>query len=212
VVLMDVQMPEMDGLTATQHIRGAETAGNRHIPIVAMTARAMQGDREMCFAAGMDGYITKPIDRQELEAVLKQLVPAAKRTVSLAGEGTGSSREPCMSSTWDFAATMKKLGGDGTFFHEVADIFLKETPQQILHLRDAVAAKTADAVERIAHRLKGELSYFSAIAAEQARELERMGRENRLEMTGPLLASFEAELAALIEAVRRQVRGEGSHA
>jgi len=64
----------------------------------------------------------------------------------------------------------------------------------------------------IAHRLKGELSYFSAIAAEQARELERMGRENRLEMTGPLLASFEAELAALIEAVRRQVRGEGSHA
>ena len=212
VVLMDVQMPEMDGLTATRHIRSAETAGNRHIPIVAMTARAMQGDREMCFAAGMDSYITKPINRQELEAVLKQLVPTAKRTVSLAGEGTGSSREPCMSSTWDFAATMKKLGGDETFFHEVADIFLKETPQQILHLRDAVAAKNADAVEMIAHRLKGELSYFSAIAAEQARELERMGRENQLETTGPLLASFEAELAALIEAVRRQVRGEGAHA
>jgi len=131
----DVQMPEMYGLTATRHIRGAETAGNRHIPIVAMTARAMRGDREMCFAAGMDSYITKPINRQELEAVLKQLVPTAKRTVSLAGEGTGSSREPCMSSTWDFAATMKKIGGDETFFHEVADIFLKETPQQILLTR-----------------------------------------------------------------------------
>jgi two-component system, sensor histidine kinase and response regulator len=77
LILMDVQMPEMDGLEATALIREQEKSGTKHVPIVAMTARAMVGDRERCLAAGMDDYLSKPIDVADLFATIERLVPAA---------------------------------------------------------------------------------------------------------------------------------------
>jgi two-component system sensor histidine kinase/response regulator len=77
LVLMDVQMPEMDGFAATLEIRKSEQGTNRHVPVIAMTAHAMKGDRESCMEAGMDGYIAKPINRVELQQVIEAAMKAA---------------------------------------------------------------------------------------------------------------------------------------
>jgi len=211
LVLMDVQMPEMDGLTATQHIRMAETGTERHVPIFAMTARAMQGDRDMCLAAGMDGYLSKPINVRELELVLKQI--GSREVADRSRHGTGNTdTEGEASVTWNAREILTKIGGDEALFREVSEIFLKETPKLIAQLEQAVATKDARMLEFTAHKLKGELGYFGLKAASQAKELERMGRETQLEHAAVLLMSFKTEVAALLGAVRKQVLGDSAHA
>ncbi len=209
VVLMDVQMPEMDGLTATRHIREAERATGRHLPIVAMTARAMRGDRETCLSAGMDAYIAKPIDRKELETALRRFtgtVPGVhpEKTKSQSAQtGPGS--------TWEPQIILEKIGGDEELLREVMEIFLEETPKLLVQLRTAVAGGQAHAVERMAHTLKGELSYFGAGAAVHARELEAIGRINDLRNAEQLLHLSEREVEGLMSAMRRAIHGEGAH-
>jgi CheY-like chemotaxis protein/integral membrane sensor domain MASE1 len=211
LVLMDVQMPEMDGLTATRHIRAAEKNTGGHIPIIAMTARAMRGDREMCLASGMDGYIAKPVDRRELEAAIKQSAAGLERADVDTDDNTRGILEPSPPSAWDAKTLLEKIGGDEKLFREVTEIFLEETPKLIARLQQAVATGNPQMIETTAHSLKGELSYFGAAAAQQARELERLGRENHLERTAVLLASLENEVAELMKAVRKALGKEGAH-
>ncbi|MGC2194916.1 MAG: response regulator [Terriglobales bacterium] len=211
LVLMDVQMPEMDGFTATQHIRAAEKSTGRHIPIIAMTARAMLGDKEMCLAAGMDSYIAKPIDRRELKAALKQIAPGVERRDLKTEKDNCATPDPSSPSAWDAKALLERMGGDEKLFREVAEIFLEETPKLISRLQQAVATGNAQMIQATAHSLKGELSYFGAAAAKQARELESMGQENHLDQTAALLASLDNEVAGLMKAVRVALHGEGAH-
>jgi CheY-like chemotaxis protein len=174
VVLMDVQMPEMDGLTATQHIRASEKKSGGHLPIIAMTARAMRGDRETCLAAGMDGYVSKPISREELQAaIVEQTSHLGHRDPRPAAASAIKPATASKMGGWDARKFLERIGNDESLLREVTDIFLEETPKLLGRLREAVTSHAAEIVEK-RHSLKGELAYGSSAAD---RELERIGRD-----------------------------------
>ena len=157
LVLMDVQMPEMDGFAATAAIRAREAArpGGRRLPIVALTAFAMKGDRERCLAAGMDDYLAKPIRRDQLAAVLARFAAEAPRPTEADGPG------PAL----DEAAALENAGGDRELLGELLGIFLADGPGQLQALRDAVAGADPAALMRAAHTLSGSLKVLGAAAA-----------------------------------------------
>jgi two-component system sensor histidine kinase/response regulator len=187
LAFMDVQMPEMDGLAATAAIRKSETNSRAHLPIFAMTAHAMTGDRERCLEAGMDGYITKPVRFSDIEQTL----------AGLAGT-PGTPVEPAQAASWNKVEALDRIGGDEELLREVCEIFLEESPKLLKKLQQAVAAGDADGVVRAAHSLKGESSYLSASGTSRAaRQLEEMGHNKDLSHARDTLAVLEREVAGL---------------
>jgi len=174
-VLMDVQMPEMNGFEATAAIREKEKLLGTHVPIIAMTAHAMKGDEEQCLAAGMDGYVSKPIKPEDLFAAIERLVPAV------------SSADAEMA--WQPAATLQKKAsnaplntptrsgnGDAEQAGEMPGLFPQDGPRYLAELRDAIERGDGDALQQAARAVKGSLSDFSMGGAYQAaQELETMG-------------------------------------
>ena len=219
VVLMDVQMPVMDGLEATAAIRRRERREGGHVPIIAMTAHAMKGDREQCFAAGMDGYVTKPIRSEELLAALDkfaaQIEPAAAAEPAETRELPATpSDAPSDSSTsssgptaaaagpLDAASALRHLGGDRALLAELAAAFRNESRGLMAQLREAIVAQDAARLRRAAHTLKGAAGVFGPNpACETARQLEALGRAGDLAPTGPLLTTLEAQVEQLIHAL-----------
>ncbi len=200
LVLMDIQMPEMDGLTATKKIREGETMmpGGSCIPIVAMTAHAMKGDRERCLEGGMDGYVSKPIFGKVLE---EEIATVIKGRVTI--ETQLGNVLPRNMVNWDAGQALVILGGDEKLFREIVEIFLAEGPIHLTSLRQAIAEGDAAAIEATAHRLKGELGYLgiSGVAA-KACELEEIGRRRDLEHAAEVFAAFEIEIAAILNSMR----------
>jgi two-component system, sensor histidine kinase and response regulator len=190
LVFMDVQMPEMDGLAATGAIRESEKASGAHLPIFAMTAHAMKGDRERCLEAGMDGYITKPVRFSDIEETLAGLASAPV---------TVAKPKPAQEATfWNKAEALGRIGGDEELLQELCQIFLEESPKLLQKLRQALASGDADGVMRAAHSLKGESSYLGAGGTSQAaRQLEEMGRSKDLSGAGDIVAVLEREVAGL---------------
>jgi PAS domain S-box-containing protein len=180
VVLMDVQMPELDGLEATRQIR--ERLGSDGPRIIAMTANAMEGDREECLAAGMDDYLSKPIRPEELERALALSSP--RRADATLDRGT-------------LDQLVASLGGGDEGREAVAELiqaFLEDGAAQMAALRDAVERGDAEEAHRAAHTLKSNGATFGAQSfAELCRELETLGREGRLESAGPLVRQAEEE-------------------
>ena len=171
LVLMDVQMPEMDGFEATRVIRDKEASTPKHIPIIAMTAHAMKGDRERCLAAGMDGYIAKPIRPAELLAQIERFTerqePTPQKPPSPSGDG-------CI----DWQAAWANLEGDRNLLSELALLFLDDLPQQMEAIHRAVDNREVHDLERLAHRLKGSVGNFAAKPAfEAAFHLEKIARQ-----------------------------------
>jgi PAS domain S-box-containing protein len=178
LVLMDVQMPEVDGFEATAAIRAREAGTGRHVPIIAMTAHAMKGDRERCLAAGMDGYVAKPVQPAELLQALGQFAPAA----------------PAL----DRAALLARVGGDAQLLREIAGLFLEEYPRQLAEARAAVEGGDAHRLSRAAHALKGSVANFKAEAAlAAALRLETLARTADLAGAADAYAALEGELARL---------------
>ena len=188
LILMDVQMPEMDGLEATALIRRQQQPG-RHIPIIAMTAHAMTGDRERCLRAGMDGYISKPVQSQLLFDAIEDLLPAAASAPVVASE---------LASPLDKAALLAHVGDDMGLLREMVEIFNGSAPALLEQATSALAAGDADALHRATHALKGAASNFAATAACQAAiELDELAQSGRLEPACGALAALEGEISRL---------------
>jgi two-component system sensor histidine kinase/response regulator len=210
LVLMDIQMPEMDGLTTTRKIRESEKGTRLHMPIVAMTAHAMKGDRERCLAAGMDGYVSKPITSQELEEAIAGVLLAGgdRESVSSLLAKPADGVEPGVPSmmVWDMDHTLERLGGDEQLFHEVIEIFLDDVPKHVAALGQAIAEGNTEAIERVAHTLKGELGYLGiSEVSRKAREMEELGKKSDVRLAASLYETFEPELCELLISMRRMV-------
>ncbi len=192
LVLMDVQMPEMDGFEATAAIREQERETGRHLPIIAMTAHAMEGDREKCLAAGMDGYVAKPVASRELFAVIEGLVPtspASEEKVTMSPEET---------ALIDEEAALSRVEGDRELLAEIIRDFLNGLPDATAAIRDALSHSDAAAAERAAHSLKGSLGVLGAArAAEAAMRLESLARQGDLKGLGKAWEELEGELERL---------------
>jgi PAS domain S-box-containing protein len=193
VVLMDVQMPEMDGLEATRTIRNHERKTSGHVPIVAMTAHAMSGDRERCLAAGMDEYIAKPIRAELLFDTIAHALAGTRR----GGEGP---RVPSAGGgPLDWSEALSAVNGDEQLLRDVVEAFLDESPRVMGEIRNSIDAGDATVLRRAAHTLKGSVRLFGAHQAnELAYRLEMMARDANLGQAGEALLGLEGEMQRLL--------------
>ncbi len=202
LVLMDVQMPEMDGYEATAAIREHERETGGHLPIIAMTAHAMEGDREKCLAAGMDGYVAKPVASRELFAVIEGLVsttPDGEEKATMMPEDT---------ALIDEEAALSRVEGDRELLAEIIRDFLDGLPESRAAVEDAVSRSDAAAAERAAHALKGSLGVLGAArAAEAAARLETLAREGDLEGLPKACEELNRELARVEPALSAMAAG-----
>jgi CheY-like chemotaxis protein len=209
LVIMDVQMPELDGLDATKAIRARERREGGHVPIIAMTAHAMKGDRERCLEAGMDHYISKPIRAKRLFDVIEEAVgspsPPKEADDSPLPEG-----EAC-----DWNEALRAVRGDRDLLGVVVQAALEESPRLIDEIREAISSGDAPALRLAAHTLKGSIRYFGqGPAFRLAYQLEQMGRDARLAEAGPTLTALEGEMEQLTSVLvhygqRSEASGDG---
>jgi CheY-like chemotaxis protein len=244
LVLMDVQMPDMDGLEATRRFRTLEAGTGRRLPIIAMTAHASTADRDRCLEAGMDDFVTKPVQRDTLGRTLaaflladdRQRASAAGDETSApaarsAGDGPGApaadapppaappepSQEPASASPaqlasaetatpadaaaegrFSIAAMVERLDNDEEIAREIAGIFVESSKGLYAELADAIPAGDAEAVRTRAHSIKGSAGNIGAEALQQlAADMERAGRDGRLEEAERLLPRLAAGLDAV---------------
>ena len=186
LVLMDIQMPEMDGVETAAVIRRAEQKTGAHLPLVALTAYAMKGDREKFLAAGFDGYLAKPIRLPELWECLN----SAACGIDLPPQpGDRKEGDP------DRKTVMARLGGDELLLGDIVRIFLEEVDQSLESITRAVEDNDAEALERRAHALKGSVGYFTEGPAFRAAvELVQMARARDLTGAGETAAALDTEV------------------
>jgi PAS domain S-box-containing protein len=192
VVLMDVQMPEMDGVEATAAIRQKEKATGKHLPIVAITAHALKGDRERCLAAGMDDYVAKPIQARELWAAVEgAALPAVEKRESVPAG-------PRPMEILDRVTALARVDGDAKLLGELAGLFLADCARLLSAVEEAVARGDAKALEHAAHALKSSVGNFAAHAAFQAAcWLEMLGRQGDLSEAQEAYAALQQEIERL---------------
>jgi len=194
LVLMDVQMPELDGLAATAAIRAREASTVRRVPVVALTAYAMQGDRERCLAAGMDGYLAKPLVAKDLIELLGRI--AAGR--GPAPGGAPSERTESNEPAWTPDAALAQVGGDRGLLEEIITIFLDDAPREMAAVDAAIRAGDGGCLAAAAHALRGALGTLAATdAAEVALQLETIGRQDDLAGVSAAFARLECEMGRL---------------
>jgi PAS domain S-box-containing protein len=201
IVLMDVQMPEMDGLEATTRIRAREKQCGGHVPIVAMTAHALKGDRERCLAAGMDAYIAKPIRAEGLFDTIDALAAAP-------ADPPAAPVEPDLV---DWAEGLRALRGNKDLLLTVVHAALDEVPCLMAAIRDALAAGDAPALRLKAHTLKGSVRYFGeGPAYHEAFRIEELGRNGNLEEAAKALRVLESAIERLVPALRSYIEHEST--
>jgi len=196
LILMDVQMPGLDGLQATARIREKERGSGARIPIVAMTAQAAESDRLRCLESGMDAYVTKPVHVPELMKMIESVVLGGN-SMNANVTTEGSSVEAQLQQL-DESLALSRVGGDVDLLKEVVELFLDDYPSTFENIKAAVASRNATALEHHAHSLKGSVSTFGANRAfEAAFTLEKQGRSGDLTGAQDGLLQLEQALEAL---------------
>ncbi len=191
LVLADVQMPEMDGLQLAGAIREKEKNTHNHLPIIAMTAYAMKGDRERCLEAGMDAYVSKPINSRQLYETIDGLRRAELQATR---EGGAKSRQEIL----DEATLRSRFEGEPELLNDVVRLFLDDFPKLLTAIRAATERGDAQGVEQAAHKLKGSIANFAAPAAfDAALRLEVMGRGGHLDRATEALDQLASALEDL---------------
>jgi PAS domain S-box-containing protein len=204
LVLMDVQMPELNGLDATRQIREKEKASGAHLPIFAMTAHAMDGDRERCLEAGMDGYFAKPIDpRTFLAAIESRALPT---------ESVSGSLDPSKSEgAFDEAALLARFDGNRKLLESLARTFQEDCPKMMARIRKSLQMRDTPGLAEAAHALKGSVGNFGASAAfDSAKRLEITTRQGALDGAWEMYASLEDDIARLLPGLEKLSVGKRS--
>jgi CheY-like chemotaxis protein len=207
LVLMDVQMPVMDGLESTAAIRVKERATGTHVPIIAMTAGAMQGDRERCLEAGMDDYITKPIHAADLYQAVEEEralpTPESQATAATAMAEAVVQQDALVRAPLDWDEAMARLDGNEVLLQELAVLFCEEGARLMTGIQEAIAEGDMAALRRAAHTLKGSADLFVAKPAyDAALRLETMARDGDLREVEDAWSSLEDAMARLLPDLR----------
>lgn len=214
VVLMDVQMPEMDGFEATAAIRDRERSLGRHTPIIAMTAHAMKGDRERCLDAGMDGYIAKPIRQQEVVAVLRQSLvgetglfrlTAEKAALVPADDDSKTATAPA-ARRLDWNRALRFVANDQDLLDEVLTAFAEECPDLQARLRQAADAKDWQTVAKTSHTLQAALRLFGGEVLDLAIALEGCCKRGQMDENRVLFEKFSGELENVLSEVQGSLK------
>ena len=196
LIVMDVQMPEMDGLEATAAIRSAEVTTGKHVPILAMTAHAMKGDRERCISSGMDGYLSKPIRIEELKAAIAEI----DKTI---GSNCEVSRDQNTGVIGRMESLLDGVMGDRALLAEMADLWLVDSEKQMSQIEIGLQRGDCQTIQRAAHALKGSVGTFQAtLAYDAARQLEDGAKSGNLDEARQMFATLSRQ----IELVRQELR------
>jgi CheY-like chemotaxis protein len=196
LIVMDVQMPEMNGLEATAAIRELEKERGSRTPIVALTAHTLDGDRDRCLTAGMDAYVSKPIRVDDFMSVIHRLIP---EEIPVQPDCRGTEAP---SQWFDTQDLMARFEGDLELLHQAYDLFRQTCPRQLRQLKEAVERGDAAVIERMGHTIKGSVGNFGGTAAmEAALKLEIIGREQDLGRAPAAVERLECEIERLMPAL-----------
>lgn len=211
LVLMDCQMPEMDGFQATAHIRKDESSSGRHIPIIALTANATKADREKCLAGGMDDYISKPITPNHLLAKIGKWI-AQEANVSTTHEVEEDDAHPPKECTVDidlpidYKEFTARCDGNTVLVAKIIAKFLDRSPQELQQMAESLAAGDTESLGQMAHRLKGAAATLSAEPLRaQAVRLESLAREGNLVDARPCFEKLQQEFERFVEYIDSQL-------
>jgi PAS domain S-box-containing protein len=206
LILMDVQMPRMDGFEATHLIRQSEEASGRHTLIAAMTARAMAGDRERCLAAGMDGYISKPLQKQDLLNLVERTPGQQSFGISelsaVGSQGNGAAASPAAPPVSLRAILLAQLDDDEAVLQQMVVLFAENTPRLLAELNGAITRRNGEELASCTHKLLGSLGAVGAVRAREfALQLEELGLKERWTDAEAMFGRLERESASIATAL-----------
>jgi len=210
VAFFDVQMPVLDGMEAVSLLREREFGTGRHLPVIAMTAHAMSGDRERCLAAGMDDYVSKPIHPQDISTALARVVQTGFNLTTSGNERpetqVTTAAQVLAPPAYDLHEALARYDGDQSFLSELAEIFLDSTTSLMQELQAAIASRDPGEIGHVAHALKGSLANFCAHpACNLALKMETDCRAGQLESIEQLHHDLVQEIDRLIEAMKSEL-------
>jgi CheY-like chemotaxis protein len=198
---MDVQMPEMGGFEAATCIREREKSTGGHIPIIAMTAHALKGDRERCLEAGMDAYVSKPIQSRLLFEAIENVVPSPALAASFA-EKLPPDKAAVDTRVFDREAALAMIDGDTELFGELVELFMTESVELDDQIRKAIAQRSAKVLERAAHSMKGSVAAFCGESARVvAQTLEDIGARGDFDQAEAVADELQTEVTRLTNAL-----------
>jgi signal transduction histidine kinase/CheY-like chemotaxis protein/HPt (histidine-containing phosphotransfer) domain-containing protein len=213
IVLMDCQMPEMDGYEATHQIRMGKVS-NSEIPIIAMTANAMKGDKEKCLSAGMNAYVSKPIDPDVLESVLRRWLgePIEATANKISSESKATLSDPvgegnAGEGVWDKQGFMKRIMNNQKIANKLIDVFKNDTPNTLNQLEYAISEEQAEEAGLLAHKLKGSVSNLGGIElAEIVKRIEEAGKSQDLSQVKSLWPSVRPNYQKLLSEIDNRMQ------
>ena len=208
MILMDLQMPEMDGLRATRLIRSQEKATGSRVPIVAVTANVVEGERQRCVAAGMDDYLSKPVRGKELFETIARLLHLPDVAEALRSHGGHAPKNPSTPSApspeepgWLLVLRSMRFGEEA--IRRLVRTFVTTTPERLASLQQAVDLADLEQISLVSHTLEGSLLVFGAQpCAELARRLEQSAREGKVAEAAPLLSSIRLGIQPLLDSMQ----------